>query len=106
MLPHPQGSVECVRFSAFNISQNFQDSTEGRNEVTGKQWIEMVNKIAYRAYVVDGSDRDVWSLPSVPKKRKTSWDTDGQVHFHAVLFRGKKKLFLNAVLLTFSYAVH
>lgn len=59
MLPHPQGSVECVRFSAFNISQNFQDSTKGRNEVTGKQWIEMVNKIAYRAYVVDGSDRDV-----------------------------------------------
>lgn len=36
MLPHPQGSVECVCFSAFNISQNFQDSTKGRNEVTGK----------------------------------------------------------------------
>lgn len=72
MSPHPQGSFECVYFSAFNISQNFQDSTKGRNEVTGKQWLEIVNKIAYRAYVVDGSDSDVWSLPSVPKKRKTS----------------------------------
>lgn len=88
----PTRELWMCLFQCLYMSQNFQHSTKGKNEVTVKQWLEIVNKIAYRAYVVDGSDSDVWSLPSVPKKRKTSWDTDGQVHFHAVLFKEEKKV--------------
>lgn len=51
------------------------------------------------------SDGDVWSLPSVPRQRKAFRETDGQGRFHAVLFRegGKKKLSLNPLNPRFSF---
>lgn len=40
-------SVPCI------LARNFEVGTKMRNKVTGKRWIETVNKIAYRAAVAD-----------------------------------------------------